>query len=77
MAAVILMSTFFLWNASIEVRKKLALTGIFSLTIVIISVSITRVVLTTSGSRLDLTWLLLWSGLEMSVGTPISCYLRS
>lgn len=70
---IILMSTNFLWNASIEVRKKLALTGIFSLTILIISVSITRVVLTTRGPRLDLTWLLLWSGLEMSVAIIVAC----
>ena len=68
------MSTNLLWNALIDVRKKLALTGIFSLTIFVISVSITRVVLTTSGPRLDLTWLLLWSGLEMTVGTHFMPY---
>lgn len=69
------MSTYLLWNASIEVRKKLALTGIFSLTIFIISVSIVRVVLTTGGPKLDLTWLLLWSGLEITVGTRLSSIL--
>ena len=66
---VILVSTNLLWNASVELRKKLALTGIFCLTIFIISVSIIRIVLTTDGPLLDLTWLLLWSGLEMTVGT--------
>lgn len=70
---LILMSTNLLWNALIEVRKKLALTGIFSLTIFVISVSIARVVLTTSGPRLDLTWLLLWSGLEMTVAIIVAC----
>ncbi|CAF9934782.1 MAG: hypothetical protein ALECFALPRED_006087 [Alectoria fallacina] len=67
------MSTNLLWNASIEVRKKLALTGIFSLTIFIIGVAIIRVVLTTSGSGLDLTWFLLWSGLEMTVAILVAC----
>ncbi|CAD6588374.1 MAG: hypothetical protein ASARMPRED_003539 [Alectoria sarmentosa] len=70
---IILMSTNLLWNASIEIRKKLALTGIFSLTIFIIGVAIIRVVLTTSGSGLDLTWLLLWSGLEMTVAILVAC----
>ena len=67
--SVILVSTNLLWNASVELRKKLALTGIFCLTLVIICDSIIRIVLITGGARLDLTWLLLWSGLEMTVGT--------
>lgn len=70
---IILMSTNLLWNASIDVRKKLALTGIFSLTVFIISVSIIRVVLTTSEPGLDLTWLLLWSGLEITVAIIVAC----
>lgn len=70
---IILISINLLWNASIEIRKKLALTGIFSLTVFVICVSIVRVVLTTGGPRIDHTWLLLWSGLEMTVATIVAC----
>lgn len=49
-------------------QKKLALAGIFSLTLFIICVSIARVVIATSGAQIDLTWVLLWGGIEASVG---------
>ena len=49
-------------------QKKLALAGIFSLTLFIICVSIARVVIATSGAQIDLTWVLFWGGIEASVG---------
>ena len=56
-------------------QKKLALAGIFSLTLFIICVSIARVVIATSGPQIDVTWVLLWGGIEASVGK--SCFFNS
>ena len=50
-------------------RKKLALGGIFSLSLFVMIASIVRVVGTTSGSQNDdQTWMWAWAGIEMGVG---------
>ena len=65
---VILVSTNILWKVQIEIRKKIALIGICSLTVFIIAVAIIRVAVATAGQNLDLTWLLFWGGIEVTVG---------
>ncbi|MCJ1431731.1 hypothetical protein MMC27_001086 [Xylographa pallens] len=66
--SIILVSTNILWNIQINLRKKLALVGICSLTVFVIFVAIIRVVVSTKDDALDLTWLILWGGVESSVG---------
>ncbi|CAF9936601.1 MAG: hypothetical protein HETSPECPRED_010382 [Heterodermia speciosa] len=70
---IILVSTNILWNLQISMQKKLALAGIFSLTLFIICVSIARVVIATSGAQIDLTWVLFWGGIEASVAIIVAC----
>jgi hypothetical protein len=58
-----------LWNVRISLRKKLALIGIFSLTVIVIVFAIVRVAVVTSYTKQsDVTWLYVWSNIEMSVG---------
>lgn len=51
-------------------RQKLALIGIFSLTVIVMAISIVRVaVVQTSDHRnADQTWLFVWANVEMGVG---------
>lgn len=63
---VILLSTNILWKVQLDWRKKLALLGICSLTIFVIAVAITRVIVVTT--RMDITLVLLWGAVELSVG---------
>lgn len=63
---VILLSTNILWKVQLDWRKKLALLGICSLTIFVIAVTITRVIVVTT--RMDITLVLLWGAVELSVG---------
>ena len=65
---VILVSTNILWKVQIEMRKKIALIGICSLTAFIITVAIIRVTVATAGQTMDLIWLLFWGGIEVTVG---------
>jgi hypothetical protein len=58
-----------LWKVQMTTRKKLALGGIFSLTIFIMAASITRVLIVTQrNSSIDETWMNSWSVIEMSIG---------
>ena len=58
-----------LWNVHVSWGKKLALIGIFSLTIIVIVVSIIRVtVVTSKTAQADVTWLFVWGSIEMAVG---------
>ena len=59
-----------LWNIKINFRQKLALTGIFSLTVITIVFAIIRVVVVTRQTRKtpESTWLYLWSAIEPPVG---------
>jgi len=63
-----------LWPVQISLRRKLVLYGIFILTIFVMIISIIRVALvTTKNTNADITWLFLWSGVEMSVSIIVSC----
>ena len=58
-----------LWNVHVFWAKKLALIGIFSLTIIVVIVSIIRVTVVTSKTvSADVTWLYLWGSIEVAVG---------
>ena len=65
---VIGVSANILWKAKINLRKKLALVGICSLTAVVIIIAIIRIAIATSSTNMDLTWLILFGGIEESVG---------
>lgn len=60
-----------LWNIKINIRQKLALSGIFSLTVINMIFAIIRVAVVTRQTRTtpDSTWLYLWSAIEPAVGT--------
>lgn len=59
-----------LWEVKMPLRQKLALIGIFSLTVIVMAISIVRVaVVQTSDHRnADQTWLFVWANVEMGVG---------
>lgn len=58
-----------MWNVRISWGQKLALMGLFSLTIIATIVSILRVGLVTSDKhQIDTTWLYMWSNIDMAVG---------
>ncbi len=58
-----------LWNVRVSWDKKLALMGIFSLTVFVIIVSIIRIAVVTSKTvQGDVTWLYMWGLIEMAVG---------
>ena len=55
------------WRVKIPLRKKFVLMTVFSLTIVIITVSIIRVAVTSHPSKNpSVAWLYLWSSIEMT-----------
>lgn len=57
-----------LWNIRINIRQKLALTGIFALIIMTIIFSIIRVALVAAPhTSLNLIWFGLWANIEMTV----------
>ena len=68
--AVITIPVLLLWNVKMPLEKKLALLGIFSLTIFVMLVSIVRVAVTRTSATIqaDQTWLFLWAHVEMGVG---------
>ncbi len=70
---VIFLPIHLLWRAKITRRQKLLLSGIFSLSVVIIIVAIVRVAVNTPkpGQQLESTWVFLWSFIESSVGTSL------
>ena len=58
-----------MWNVRISWGQKLALMGLFSLTIIVTIVAVLRVALVSSSKhQLDTTWLYTWSNIEMAVG---------
>lgn len=65
---VILVPVKLLWNVQISLRKKVALAGVFSITLIIMVFAIIRVVVVSSFShQLDQTWLYMWSSIEQTV----------
>lgn len=65
---VILLLTNVLWRIRLNIWTKLALCGIFSLTVFVIIIAIIRVVVAPLNGKLDLSWLVCWQGIELSVG---------
>ena len=65
--AVVSIPILILWNVQIPIRKKLILYAIFSITIVVMVVSIVRVaVVKSADENVDISWLYLWSSIEMT-----------
>ncbi|THV54438.1 hypothetical protein BGAL_0026g00090 [Botrytis galanthina] len=63
-----------LWNVRIRRRQKLALAGLFSLTMITMTFAIVRVAVVSTASRLpDISWLYLWSAIEPPIAVIISC----
>ncbi|MCJ1241299.1 hypothetical protein MMC14_009303 [Varicellaria rhodocarpa] len=63
-----------LWNVQISLRKKLALMGIFSLTIVTILFAIIRIAVEPNETAsTDMVWLCLWAWVETGVAVIVSC----
>ena len=59
-----------LWRVKMPLRQKLALMGIFSLTVIVMIISIVRVAVTRTSDKVnaDQTWLFVWANVEMGVG---------
>ncbi|KAF7527350.1 hypothetical protein G7054_g10481 [Neopestalotiopsis clavispora] len=74
---IMLLPTFLVWNTQIRQSKKLALVGLFSLSIITIVIAITRAVMVDSERRPDgnpdVTWLWFWSAVEPSVAIMVCC----
>ncbi|KAK9773003.1 hypothetical protein SCAR479_10333 [Seiridium cardinale] len=68
---VMLLPTILVWNTRIRTSKKLALIGLFSLSIITIVIAIVRAIMVDSARRPDgnpdVTWLWFWSAVEPSV----------
>ena len=60
-----------LWKVRIPLRTKLALIGIFSLTVITMIFSIVREIVVPVDGKInaDITWLSLWSNIEMGIGS--------
>ena len=72
--AILIIPATLLWKSQIQFRKKLALGGIFSLTLFVMIASIVRTVVTTNSSQNDdLTWMSAWAGIEMGVAIIVAC----
>lgn len=58
-----------LWNVHVRLGKKLALMGLFSLTIIVMATAVTRVaVIPTEHTQADVSWLYLWYNIELFTG---------
>ena len=69
---VIILPVTLLWNVRINIRKKLTLIALFSMTTFIMITSVIRIVFAnSSASFLDQSWFYSWSAIEMAVGTSI------
>ncbi|RAL08034.1 uncharacterized protein BO97DRAFT_408592 [Aspergillus homomorphus CBS 101889] len=63
-----------LWKTRISFHKKLVLLSLFSVTVVVMAVSIIRVVINNSLDKsVDLAWLYFWSFIELGTAIIISC----
>ncbi|QSZ36724.1 hypothetical protein DSL72_006607 [Monilinia vaccinii-corymbosi] len=63
-----------LWKVKITQRHRLALYGLFSLTVITMAFAIIRVAVVSTASRQpDSSWLYMWSAIEPPVAVVISC----
>lgn len=68
-APVISIPVRMLWNVRLPLRQKLLLMIIFSLTVIVMIVSIIRVTIVGSSTQQpDISWVYFWSNIEMSTG---------
>ncbi|CAL8574177.1 hypothetical protein XPA_000145 [Xanthoria parietina] len=75
---IIIVPVNLLWKVKISLRQKVALGGIFSITVIIILFAIIRDVMVSSLSQLlDQTWLYLWSSVEQTVSIMVACLASS
>lgn len=72
-ALIVLVSGNIVWRVSMAWKKKLLLTGICCLTIAMVVVAIIRIVIGSPGKVPDLTWLLLWNSVEMTIAIHVAC----
>ena len=68
LAQVIVIPFCLLWKVQIPLRRKLALSGIFSLSIFIMVASVSRVVIVTLNGGLYQSWIIPGSAIEMATG---------
>ena len=68
LTTVMIIPASLLWRVSIQLKKKLALGGIFSLSVFIIVASITRVAVVSSTKATDQSWYYVGSAIEMAIG---------
>ena len=69
-----------LWRVRISLRQKLALGGLFSLTVIIMIFAVVRVALVLHWSYVpDESWLYLWSSVEQAICefVALACFLSS
>ncbi|KAI9883403.1 MAG: hypothetical protein M1823_004839 [Watsoniomyces obsoletus] len=72
-ALIIMLPLNLLWRVRMNRGEKLALGGVFSLTVAVMAVAVVRVcVLNRTGQHPELTWLALWSAVESSVAVIVS-----
>ena len=73
--AIIAIPTAMLWNFQVNLQKKLALIGLFSLTIIVITFAIIRFAVIKGGYNFqpDTSWLFLWSSGEMALAIIVAC----
>ena len=67
-----------LWNVRLPLRQKLLLMTIFSLTVIVMIVSIIRVAdVGSSTQQPDISWVYFWSNIEMSTGQSFRSWMNS
>lgn len=72
--AIILLLTNVLWRIHLPIWTKVALAGIFSLTVFVITIAIVRVVIAPLNGKLDLSWLVCMNAVEVAVALiVVSC----
>lgn len=67
-----------LWHVRIPLRQKLILIGIFSVTVVVMIIAIIRVtIIKPEHGYIDVSWLYVWSSVEVSTGMYLPSNLSS
>ncbi|PHH84219.1 hypothetical protein CDD83_2301 [Cordyceps sp. RAO-2017] len=71
--SIVGLSANIVWRAGIPLRKKLMLACICSLTVFMVVVAIVRITVGAPGKAPDLSWLLLWNSVEMTLAIFVAC----
>ncbi|KAI1493659.1 hypothetical protein F5X96DRAFT_620776 [Biscogniauxia mediterranea] len=72
-ALIVAVSANIVWRVHLPWRKKLLLAFICSLTIFMMIVAIVRITVGAPGKAPDLSWLLLWNSVEMTLAIFVAC----